>query len=145
LYCFSKDRSATKRLPEACLPGKKNPALQYVRTGFHLWRRRRGSNPRTLARLPVFETGPFSLLGTSPNSRHDYTIISTEHLLMKTMKIFSTNIHENFNVNCDGSLAVLMNTQNPDVAYWPHFLFQKVVKFYDFICSNVSHCVLYCI
>lgn len=44
-----------------------------------------------------------------------------------------------------GSLAVLMNTQNPDVAYWPHFLFQKVVKFYDFICSNVSHCVLYCI
>ena len=34
---------------------------------FH-WRRRRGSNPRTLSRLLVFETSPFSLLGTSPRA-----------------------------------------------------------------------------
>ena len=35
-------------------------------TGFLLWRRRRDLNPRTLSRLAVFETAPFSLLGTSP-------------------------------------------------------------------------------
>lgn len=38
------------------------------------WRRRGDSNPRTLSRLLVFETSPFSLLGTSPCEKY-YSIV----------------------------------------------------------------------